>query len=123
MMTNPSATRVPPSLLSPSAAASFQQSSERLYLYLSSQASNGRLLASVKAHAKYLVRVLWAPGLGGEGGDRGEGPAGSCGLITCSADQSVGFYHWQPRTGGKEGAAAAEEELSGSLIEIKRVGL
>ena len=72
------------------------------------------------------MRGLWAPGLGSEGG---EGSAGSCGLITCSADQSVGLYCWQPRQGGKgleEGAAAggdAGEELSGSLVEIKRVSL
>ena len=81
------------------------------------------MLASVKAHAKYLVRVLWAPGPSGEGQDNGERH-----LITASQDQSIGVYLWRP--GAAAGAPAGEEgcsndqgaaALSGSLTEVKQV--
>lgn len=66
-------------------------------------------MASIKAHSKYLIRVIWAPSLPNDRQDRS-----SCGeavhLITASQDQSLGIFQWQPALGNDQGRLLAQHE-------------
>ncbi|GAX79155.1 hypothetical protein CEUSTIGMA_g6595.t1 [Chlamydomonas eustigma] len=85
------------------------------------QPERGEILASNRAHSKYVVRVLWAKS-DAEGGSNGH-----LVLVTASHDQSVGVFSWEStEASGTELRSSAEPtaQIGGevhTLVEIKKV--